>query len=138
MTEQGQTRRYIQGHNRRGKGKGWIECGYKYISVNGKKIAEHRHIVEQREGRKLTSDEVVHHVDGNKFNNASENLLVVTRGEHRRLHSGTKWKRWTQDEKQRARQLHEAGLSTQDVARVMRRSVSSTTTYVCNRRNRHG
>ena len=57
-------------------GRGWIEGGYRYISVDGVKIAEHRHIVQQREGRKLTSNEVVHHADGNPLNNDSANLVI--------------------------------------------------------------
>lgn len=72
--------------------------------------------------------------NGNKFDNRSDNLVVVTRAEHRRLHAGTKWKRWSTAEKARGRELHEAGMSIQDVARVMRRGLSSTIRHVCARR----
>ena len=49
----GTPRRYVRGHNRRRPdSKGWIEGGYRYMYVDGVKIAEHRHIVQQREGRK--------------------------------------------------------------------------------------
>jgi len=133
-TDQGRSRRYLRGHNRRGTGNGWIECGYPYISVDGRKIAEHRHVVEQREGRKLARGEVIHHVDGNKSNNSPENLLIVTRAEHRRLHSGTKWKRWTSEEIARARELHAFGMSIQDVSQTMGRGFSGTIRHVCNRR----
>jgi HNH endonuclease len=115
-------------------GVGWLECGYRYVSVDGEKIAEHRRIAEEREGRKLTNDEVVHHVNGDKLDNRAENLLVVTRAEHRRLHSGARRKRWTAAEKNRAKELKASGMSTQDVARTLGRSVSSTITYACNRR----
>ena len=37
-------------------------------------------------GRKLSSDEVVHHIDGDKLNNSWENLEVVSRSEHAREH----------------------------------------------------
>ena len=74
-------RRFLRGHNRRLIGsKGWLEGAYRYISVNGVKIAEHRHVVEQREGRKLTSKEIVHHIDEDKLNNDPDNLVVLTRG----------------------------------------------------------
>jgi hypothetical protein len=137
-TEDGIQRTYVKGHNRRGQGCGWIECGYLYVSREGKKIAEHRLIVEQQEGRKLTSDEVVHHVNRDKSDNRPENLVVVTRAEHRRLHSGTKWKRWSTEEKLRAQKLKAAGMSTQDIARIMGRGMQSTITWVCNRKPRVG
>ena len=134
MTKSGVQRRYIKGHNRLGTGRGWIECGYRYVSVGGRKIGEHRLIVEQREGRRLTSGEVVHHVNGDKFDNRPENLVVVTRAEHRRLHSGTRWKRWSDEEKVRARELKAAGISTQEIAWTMGRGMKSTITHTCNRR----
>jgi HNH endonuclease len=128
----GVPRRYRRGHNRRTVGsKGWMEGGYRYISVNGRKIAEHRHFVEQREGRELASNEVVHHVDGDKLNNAPDNLVVLTKGEHTRLHAKRPRSRWTPDEKLRARTLHAAGMTILEVARVLGRPFSSTTRYAC-------
>ena len=59
---------------------------YKTLKVNGQAITEHRIIVEEMLGRKLSSDEVVHHIDGNKWNNNPDNLMVVTRKEHALIH----------------------------------------------------
>ena len=59
---------------------------YKMTSRNGKTDREHRFIAEAILGRKLRPDEVVHHIDGNKRNNSIENLMVVTRVEHARIH----------------------------------------------------
>lgn len=49
-------------------------------------VKEHRLIVEQRLGRYLLPTEVVHHIDGNTFNNTDENLQLMTISEHQRLH----------------------------------------------------
>lgn len=42
--------------------------------------------MEKHLGRKLRSDEVVHHKDGDKSNNSIENLEVMTLSEHSRFH----------------------------------------------------
>lgn len=46
------------------------------------------HVVamENRIGRRLLPDECVHHIDGNKTNNDEDNLALVTRSGHSRLH----------------------------------------------------
>ncbi len=43
---------------------------------------EHRVIAAKKIGRKLMSDEVVHHMDGDTLNNNADNLAVWTRDEH--------------------------------------------------------
>jgi hypothetical protein len=47
------------------------------------------HVVamEQKIGRKLFANEVVHHIDHNKSNNSIENLLLMTNKEHNKLHA---------------------------------------------------
>lgn len=47
----------------------------------------HRVVMENLLGRLLTEDEVVHHKNGNKKDNRPENLEVMTREEHTRLHA---------------------------------------------------
>ena len=42
--------------------------------------------MEAHMGRKLKRGEVVHHIDYDKTNNSVENLQVMTRVEHARLH----------------------------------------------------
>lgn len=53
----------------------------------GRRTRYHRAVMEKHLGRKLTRDEVVHHIDGNKFNNDISNLQLLTNSEHARLHS---------------------------------------------------
>lgn len=52
---------------------------YKALKINGKRIDEHRHVMQLHLGRKLEKNEVVRHKDGNTLNNSIENLYVVTR-----------------------------------------------------------
>ena len=61
--------------------------GYKHVwFADGSGEKEHRFLMEQRIGRKLNRDEVVHHIDGNRTNNDLSNLVVMSRGEHSALH----------------------------------------------------
>lgn len=59
---------------------------YKAVKVNGRKRDEHRYKVELSIGRSLDFNEVVHHKDGNKGNNDLENLEILSRSSHSRMH----------------------------------------------------
>ena len=75
---------------------------YKMTYKDGENVREHVLIAEEKIGRKLKENEVVHHMDGDKRNNNPENLAVVTRSEHAKIHANVldKSKKVVQIEKQ--------------------------------------
>lgn len=67
------------GDVQRGKGEGRT-----YRKRGGRH--EHRAVAEQKLGRSLRKNEIVHHVDGDYLNNSPDNLQIITQSEHIRLH----------------------------------------------------
>lgn len=62
---------------------------YKYVYVNRKKIPEHVYVWEQANGPKPEGCDI-HHIDGDGNNNALENLVCLTKSEHKQLHAKAK------------------------------------------------
>lgn len=55
-------------------------------------IREHRWVAEQKLGRLISEDEVVHHINGDKLDNRPENLEVMLAAEHVSHHfKGSRW-----------------------------------------------
>lgn len=75
-----------RGNTLRGRGD-----GKSYRKLGGRH--EHRVIAEQKIGRSLLPGEIVHHIDGNRFNNDPENLVVITQSAHARGHSLERWRK---------------------------------------------
>lgn len=79
--------RYLLGRPLEGrpKAKNLIE-GYPTRVVNGKQRRIHRLVMEEKLGRPLRKDEIVHHIDHNRKNYDSSNLVILSPKEHQRLH----------------------------------------------------
>lgn len=68
--------------------------GYRKIRVQGAHphknkagyVPEHRLVMEEVIGRYLSDEEEVHHINRDRGDNRRENLQLMTRTEHRRLH----------------------------------------------------
>lgn len=60
---------------------------YRKLTIDGRTVSEHRHIVEQALGRALRPDEVVHHKNGDRYDNRLENLEVLSHQAHSEHHN---------------------------------------------------
>lgn len=74
---------------KRAKAKGYRINSHGYVEYTyGPNAGRSVHVVrmEDRLGRRLLADEVVHHIDGDKQNNSDSNLALLTNSAHTRLH----------------------------------------------------
>lgn len=92
------------------KSNGWkggimYERGYRLVMARNhphgvakgdgiKYIREHRLIVEKHIGRYLKPSEVVHHINENPLDNRIENLMIMSKEEHNKLHQNKYWEKY--------------------------------------------
>ena len=57
-----------------------------YVPGRGR-VFDYILVAEKMIGRSLKANEVVHHIDDNPFNNLSQNLRVLTKSQHSKLHN---------------------------------------------------
>lgn len=75
------------GPNHPGWKGGRLDKGYRRIGINKETPFEHRMIAERALGRKLKTNETVHHVNGRKDDNRNSNFLICSRSYHSWLES---------------------------------------------------
>lgn len=83
---------------------GYRKDGYKLISENGVRILEHRSMMQKFIGRKLLSNEVIHHKNGDRQDNRIENLILTNHSEHRKYHKGNPRKRMSAEARENIRE----------------------------------
>lgn len=61
--------------------------GYKQFNYGNGWIFTHRAVAQKMLGKNIPEDYEVHHVNGDKLDNRPENLAVLSRDEHQKIHS---------------------------------------------------
>ena len=81
---------YINSYGYKMIHKDFVDVKYHSMCASDGYIAEHRLVLAQKINRPLTTKELAHHIDGNKLKNNINNLKIVTKGEHSKIHYSIK------------------------------------------------
>lgn len=75
-------------HPHTGTAQGWKlhSTGYITAFIDNRWQYQHRYVMEQELGRRLKTDEHVHHKDGDKTNNKLSNLELLSKSKHAQEH----------------------------------------------------
>ena len=67
--------------------------GYVYVykpnhpnAIHGRYVLEHRLVIEKHIGRHLNKEDIVHHINKIKNDNRLDNLVIVSKKDHQRIH----------------------------------------------------
>lgn len=82
---------------------------------------EHRKVMSRTLRRALRKDEIVHHVNGDKTDNRPENLMVMTQGEHVKIHH----QKLTPQVVKAIKGMQARGMRLHEIARDLSLSVST-------------
>lgn len=118
------------------KGGSYISSeGYRMVYAKGHPrcwendhVREHILVAEQKLGRPLLPDEVVHHINGIKTDNRPENLEVKTNSQHVSEHFRGKPKPWQNGENN-----HSAKLTSSQVAEIRELKGKMTNKEIANK-----
>lgn len=86
--------RWAGGRSVTGKGYVFVYLPGHPLARNGNYVAEHRLVAAEANGIDLDASDEVHHINGVKSDNRPENLQVVKRGPHQRLHANISRELW--------------------------------------------
>lgn len=67
----------------------FIDKTHPLATGNSYRVYYHRHLASIKQSKWITSQYDVHHIDGNKLNNSLENLEILSKEEHAKLHNIT-------------------------------------------------
>lgn len=113
---------------------------YRTTMRNRKAMTLHRVIYEFCYGVKLGYDDVIHHIDGNNFNNDILNLELLSRSEHGSQHNtGSKNKaaKLNKEKVLLIRQMYKGGTSLDIIARIFKMNANHIMNVITGKYWRH-